>query len=165
MRPTLLHVGEQVGDRVRRALAFAQLHRGGRARARADGPRLLEPRGLQRGLGEAPVVHLGELLLRVLVLGIDLEDDLDGADGLDQLTFVGVRAPRELELGDGLLRLLEAPVGVAQLEPVLHFLGLGLDELLEDLGGLLELALLQELRDGVLELSRVDTSCGHWESF
>ena len=146
-------------------VGLGQLDGAGRPRARADASLGLEAGALQRDLAEPPLVHVLQLLLRVRIFRVDLEDDLDRGDPLDELSLVGEEPGRGLVLADRLADLFEAPVAVSQPEPVLNFLRLHLDELLQDLRGLLELGLLQVLGDRVLQFARVEGVLGHGTLF
>ena len=92
---------------------------------------------------------------------VDLEDHFRHRDSLAEQAEIVERLDHRLVADDRLLGSVELPVAVAQLELVIRVLRLGDDEPLEGLDGLVDLAPLQVLRDGVLELAFVDGRIGH----
>ena len=150
-------------DPVRHGAALRTSRGGRRRRDPADRGSLRagKPRALQRGLAEAALVHPGELLLRLRIARVDLEDDFDRGDRLDEMAQIRVGAPCRVVLGDRLLRQVQPPVAIAQPEPVLHVLRLRLHELLQDFRGLLELRFFYIFGGGILERARICGILGH----
>ena len=116
--------------------------------------------GLQRtdrlGVEAHALVELGQGDIRRIVFGIEIQDLLEDRDGARVEAVLTVLLGDLAVLGDGLLGLAPASIGVAHLEQELRIPGIRLEELLVLLQGLRLGALLRELARSIQYFSLVE---------